>query len=576
MIGVDSIFVGRLPAWPFQVGCVFLVLVAAVILLRLIRQRRQLSFSHQQLQKESTRCERAESQFRVHEHEYSALLGSVPLGVAVLDENFIYRRCNALMGTIFGFKKDSLKGQHVFETFEGSNQDVDFYPGNWCRTTRRASQAVLDMTRSDGTRLVANLYVSPLFEGKDKGEIIGYLQVVEDITVRLESQEQLAQANRTAAALGRQFRSLLLGCNKPALLQGAIVATMAIGEGGSDFVEFVRYDERHLDLLVGTAGAQKGSPLLAACVKSTWTRSICNTLLTTRAAGWPTPSELLSEIQDVLYRRPLAGSVVRLSHLRLDLEARRLVRSDMGHNGTLLYRAAEGVFSQLESPNGPLPSEESVEQIGHDLQTGDVLLLVSPALMTLENPLHEPLGVMRMGEFLETLADLPPRDLLAQLRDSLEDFAGGPLPFGAMMTAVRFTGDSEHCPRLTRECVVHADVSNLPKLRAEVQSVCAQDPAISSDVVTHLELAVNELMTHIIFEACDGGKIELRLDRYDDGIVAEMIYTGQLLTPDKAVPEMTGEDARQFGLLIVRNCVDEIEYRYAPDGRAAVRILKRI
>ncbi|MBT3278417.1 MAG: PAS domain S-box protein [Phycisphaerales bacterium] len=601
----EPIVSAELVAWPFQIACALLLLCVVVLVLRLIRQRRVISFSREQLRREAPSAEHeagasvpssrpapasaksapstpavARDASRTHassrEMEYETLLNSVPLGVAVLDTNFMYSQCNGLMGSIFGLDSQDLVGQHVFETFAGSNQDVDFYPGNWCRTTRRASQAVLDMLRSNGQRLVANLYVAPMFSQGDSGDIVGYLQVVEDITLRLESQEQIARTTRLATAQSRQFRSMLLGCKEKILLEGAQVATISVGEGGSDFVEFVRYDEKHLDVLMGTSGESPESKLLSASVKSVWMREICNTLLSTQGTMWPTPGELLGSVQESLNRRPLAGAEVRLAHLRVDLKAGRLVRGDMGHHATLLYRSTEGLSTRLEAPNESLPHDDLPEQIGHDLQAGDVLLVVSPQVIELTNSAKEALGVMRLGELLETLSDLPPREMLMQIRTSLEEFSGGRLSQGAMMSAICLTGETERCAKLSEVCKAHADVSNLPEFRAAVCAICAEAPPVDPMAVTHLELAVSEVVTNIASQIDDEEMIELCLDRYDDSLVAEMRYPGRLLEGEKAVPEVTGEGTQEFGLLIVRNCVDEIEFHYGPDGRAVVRLTKRI
>ena len=118
-------------------------------------------------------------------------------------------------------------------------------------------------------------------------------------------------------------------------------------------------------------------------------------------------------------------------------------------------------------------------------------------------------------------------------------------------------------------------LEGLGDLRARITD-CATN--LSEDAAAALILASFEAATNIIRHAplmVGDATLTCRITRESDAVVVELIYPSEAFTPPAELdPDMSGASEGGFGLYIIEQSVDSVEYSSIMPGVASIRLVK--
>jgi serine/threonine-protein kinase RsbW len=135
------------------------------------------------------------------------------------------------------------------------------------------------------------------------------------------------------------------------------------------------------------------------------------------------------------------------------------------------------------------------------------------------------------------------------------------------------TEKSATAPSLEEKLEIKSDLNELARVREYVRNFCTRVPAelLDRSRVDLIELAVNEAVVNIIEHAYRNVsdkpvRIEARLS--PDQIVFRLCDWGRNFDPASVpAPAFDGSKDHGFGIYIIEQAVDEIEYTQEEDGR---------
>lgn len=454
---------------------------------------------------------------------------------------------------------------------------------------------------------VQSLLVVPIFAGSDWWGFIGfdecgYPRDWSDVEInalrtaagvlgaairRKETETALQLARLQEVNIGSRIQQTLLLGKIPPNIQGAELAKMTISSEkiDGDFVDFVRHDTKHFDLMVGDVMG-KGVPaaLLGAATKSVFSQAISNIVCAANVASLPTPEEIVNFAHSQLCEQLIAlYSFATICYARFDLAKMRMDMVDGGHTQTIHYRAKTGRCDLIKSNNLPLGFSETEQyrQISVDLEPDDLLLFYSDGLIEARNRAREYYGIERLVHYIEDHHRLPPEALLKELYSELTFYANT-VNFSDDMTcvAVKIHEIPVHTLLNSNELKMTSTPSDLASLRVFLRTLISETEGLADDLGHQLELAVNEVASNIMrhgYHGQDGQPIEVESEIYDDRIEIRLFHWGKPMeTLQMTSPAFDGRQDHGFGLYLIRNCVDEVNYTTEPDGKSCVALVKYI
>jgi serine phosphatase RsbU (regulator of sigma subunit) len=188
-------------------------------------------------------------------------------------------------------------------------------------------------------------------------------------------------------------------------------------EVGGDFYDFHLLSEGRLGLVVGDATG-KGVP--AALVMST----TCGMLqLAARALDFPSPGEVLKQVNETLLARIPSNMFVTCFYAVLEPESGHLSYANAGHDLPYLWHSGE--CEELRARGMPLGlmAGMSYEEKEIVLQEGAVALLYTDGLVEAHDPQREMFGFPRLQALVSELAEKE-RSLGEALLEELYSFVG--------------------------------------------------------------------------------------------------------------------------------------------------------
>ena len=126
---------------------------------------------------------------------------NIDAGITLIDSNYTLVAVNPAHARMFGKTVDELVGKKCFREFEKRDAVCPHCPGVEAMATGRPADRETEGVRDDGSRFAARVKAFPLF-GPD-GAATGFIELVEDITQRKQTEELLQQAKEAAEAANR-------------------------------------------------------------------------------------------------------------------------------------------------------------------------------------------------------------------------------------------------------------------------------------------------------------------------------------------------------------------------------------
>jgi serine/threonine-protein kinase RsbW len=129
-----------------------------------------------------------------------------------------------------------------------------------------------------------------------------------------------------------------------------------------------------------------------------------------------------------------------------------------------------------------------------------------------------------------------------------------------------------------------SNMQQLSSMRACVRGACLQagwqEKADNAPLI-RLELALTEAMTNVIrhaYEGKEGQPIEMLVEADGEQVTVTISHQGACFDPDDAdIPPPSFDGSREggFGLYMIKQCCDDVQYYETEEGTRCIRLVKK-
>jgi PAS domain S-box-containing protein len=322
---------------------------------------------------------RAEEALGKSEKQYHTLAEVSPIGIFYTDAAGEFLYVNDRWIEITGYSRDDALNMNL--AWGNYPEDRTRVVEEWLETARKGHpfKAEYYFQRRDGKKVW--LYNQVMAEKDVRGEVVGYVGTITDITDRKRAEEELRESEdrrlRMQAQLefAAEVQSKLLPQEAPVVAGFEIAARcLPAYQVAGDF-----YDWQQLKpgLLTLTLGDVMGKGLAAAMLMAT-------VRATLRAVTQEHKPAVALQLAERALHQDLdsSDSFVTLFHAQLNLAGRSLTYVDCGH-GLVFLRRAAGPVEELPTRGLPLGvfSDEGYQEGTVTFEDGDALVLYSDGLI---------------------------------------------------------------------------------------------------------------------------------------------------------------------------------------------------
>ena len=354
-----------------------------------------------------------------------------------------------------------------------------------------------------------------------------------------------------------------------------------------DFIDFIRIDDTTLDIIVGDVMG-KGVPaaLMGAALKSQLLRALNELMRADGPANNPEPEKIVAAVQaGMIQQFEQLETFVTLCYARFDLSQKMIRFVDCGHMRTIHLDNETGTCRLLEGVNMPLgfPEKEAFTQTSVPFRPGDLFIFYSDGLTEAKNKQAEMYGEQRLVDSVQQHAGTNLWELIQNIWQDVVAFAQSEIfsdDFTCIGVRIMNTEKSETAHTLEETLDIQSDLNELARVRKFAGSFCtrAAPEFLDRSRIDLIELALNEAVVNVIKHAYRNAtdkpiRIEARLT---PGQIEFRLYDwGRPFDPSAVPPPaFDGSKDHGFGIYIIEQAVDEIEYARDENDRncATMRI----
>jgi len=403
-----------------------------------------------------------------------------------------------------------------------------------------------------------------------------------------QNMDELQKAYRTIKAhkdrmeeelnIGRDIQMSMLPLEFPAFPEREEFSIHALlepaREVGGDFYDFFFINEDEICLVVGDVSG-KGVP--AALFMA-----VTKTMIKTRAMDDPSPSSIVTSVNDEMSEDNPSCMFVTLFIAICDVRTGEFRYTNAGHNPPYVKRKA-GQLECLDERHGPIIG--AVEGLAYresqvELAEGDAFLVFTDGVTEAMDSNGQLYSDSRLERFLEQLTYETARELAGRILASVEEFAGG-AEQSDDITIMAFSLDemSEQSAGQQLKITVEPRLADIERVYEEF-SRFAERNEVAPESVERVKIALDELLNNVIsygLEEGDTRPIEVRFEYTGSRLLTEIIDKGIPFNPfDRARPDTSlsieERELGGLGTLLVSELMDEVSY----DRRKDLNIVRLI
>jgi len=363
------------------------------------------------------------------EQELRSMTDAAHDPVFMLNEegNIIYR--NSAAENLFGFSREKYNNQNFLDLISPDSASFDF--NGLCQLPSG------DIPDFDENRIhqIEGMTISgssiPLEISKGCvliDEIPHTVIIARDITSRVEEERSRERFEVLQREFESEIEKKMLQSPVPEGLQGASIGKMMVSSGhlDGDFVDFIIFDSRHADILIGDVmGHGINSALVGAGIKSLFLKVLAQTKYQNFAL--PALDCIVAGVHDrCIYELMELGTFATLLFMRLDLEEGVVSFVDCGHPPVIHFHAESGTCSMLKGDNLPIGLSEHEEYHANSYPIGenDILVLFSDGITECTAPDDTMFGDEQLIELIKTYHNLPPQAIIETIKTEVSVFSG--------------------------------------------------------------------------------------------------------------------------------------------------------
>ena len=478
--------------------------------------------------------------------------------------DYFGRHRGSLLGTQFGAHLPLNEGETPAEALRNYGLDN-------LQATYETSQSEFGATRWQQWKIRILL--------DDHGSVSEYQAVGRDITERKLAEIALSETG------SRIQQTLLLG-QPPTGVKGFEIASLTVPsqDVDGDFYDFHKWDAYAFDVVVGDVMG-KGVPaaLTGAATKSQFPKAMTSILSMAAPGTIPRADAIVQSVHDQLSQRLMTlETFVTVCYARFDLLQRSITFVDCGHTSTVVYRAATKSCEVLMGDNlafGFVPHED-YHQFKSPFAEGDVFVFYSDGVTEAQSPDGVLYGLDRLLEFVGDHGKLSSQQLTNELYDTIKEWTGKEKSTDDLTCVIVKIGEQpSEALELSRELLVMSSMDCLVDVREYIQDFMLND-ANCRDHADSMELVTSEAVTNVIrhaYEGADDQPIRLVANLYSSFVELLVLHHGIEFDPSTvAPPSFDGGRDGGFGLFIIGELVDYVDYCSLRDGWQCTRMIKRL
>ncbi|WP_297573700.1 SpoIIE family protein phosphatase [uncultured Deefgea sp.] len=395
------------------------------------------------------------------------------------------------------------------------------------------------------------------------GDEFHFTAIIRDISLRQAQQAALISARERELKMGHDIQQTLL-FGTPLKVPGVEISAFTQPSQGidGDFFDFFPIEPNCFDVLTGDVmGKGVAAAMLGAGLKNQYIRIMAELLgpalqLGQRPAIEMIINQLNSRLTPELQR---LESFVTLAFARIDLDANLFNYISAGHpEGLLLH--TDGSITMLSGKNLPIgiESKEHYESATYPFLAGDLLLLYSDGLTEARNKKQEFMGIQPILDLVSQLyaAQIPPAIILQRLRQIVEQYEGT-LQRSDDFTAIslyRHTTTALHYQEFPRKMQILSQLRQWIRERTDLSPVLHDQLTLAA-----VEVATN-IIRHVAAPLADTPFV-VHLLSTATVVTLSFYYVGDAFDSTQSLPpDFSGHKEGGFGLYIIQNCVDHVEY----------------
>ena len=228
------------------------------------------------------------------------------------------------------------------------------------------------------------------------------------------------QKMQQAMEVARNIQRRLLPSEDPRV-EGFDVAgwSQACDETGGDYYDFIDLGESRLGVVVGDATGHGIGPALLMTGGRAFLRATLSVGLDIE--------EMLAKTNDLLEHDVEGGRFMTLIYCVLDPATGALRYASAGHDPMMVYRRSADTFEERDSTGLPLGIMEGMdfpegEPVKFD--PGDIAVLSTDGIDEAMDEARETFGVERFREVIRRNCDLPAKEIIEKVHQSVLEFSG--------------------------------------------------------------------------------------------------------------------------------------------------------
>ena len=252
--------------------------------------------------------------------------------------------------------------------------------------------------------------------------------IARDISSRIEEEKSRARYEHLQQELETQIEQKLLQSTIPKTLEGASMGQFMVSSGhlNGDFAEFILYDSKHTDILIGDVmGHGILSALVGAGLKSLFLKTVAQKKH--QQHKLPGLRDIVSHLHEQCIIELLdIGIYATLLFMRLDLENGEFSMIDCGHTPTIHFHADKGICTLLKGENLPVGMIEKQEylSLSYPLKQDDILVMYSDGITESLLPDNTMFGTEQLCNLIVKHHRLQPDALIEKISTHLCEATG--------------------------------------------------------------------------------------------------------------------------------------------------------
>lgn len=399
-----------------------------------------------------------------------------------------------------------------------------------------------------------------------------------------QAEAALAEAREKEIETAAIIQSRLLVGRPPEDIVGVDIATTMLASGGvdGDFCDFFKHGLHCFDVLIGDVmGKGLSAAVLSAAAKSQFLRVMSKLMSFSAICELPSPERIVTMLHSELVRRLIElESFLTMCYARFDVGKRRIEFVDCGHTKTIHYQHRERRCVTLSGENLPLgfAEQEVYSEQEVSFEPNDVFVFYSDGLIEMPNENEEAFGLDRLKDCIERNAQLGPEAISDRILARLKEFAKTDVWEDDVTCVVVKVRDLDADQLQTKKTIeLRSDLKNLACARWFTRTVCL-DATLDARSTYLMELAVSEALSNVMKYSYHGRTketIQIKAGISPGKVSMSLVHWGDPFSPGEISPlSLDVSRERGYGLSIIKESVDELEYKALENGENVISIVK--